>query len=85
MVRDELWEEHGAGDGMLCIGCLEKRVGRRLVGTDFRYIPFYEKHEVCSRRLLQRLRSRGAPRRGASPQLEIDFDLPASTSRRAPP
>lgn len=32
MVSDELWT---FGDGFLCIGCLEKRIGRRLVLSDF--------------------------------------------------
>jgi hypothetical protein len=35
MVRDELWGQHGNGDGRLCMGCLEKRMGRRLLADDF--------------------------------------------------
>jgi coenzyme F420-reducing hydrogenase beta subunit len=62
MVRDELWRKYGAGDGMLCVGCLERRVGRRLEGTDFNFLPLDENHEFCSRRLLRRLQSRRAPR-----------------------
>jgi hypothetical protein len=30
MVRDEVWPL-GFHDGVLCIGCLEQRIGRRLV------------------------------------------------------
>ena len=35
MVQKPLWNEHGVPKGMLCIGCLEKRVGRKLVPADF--------------------------------------------------
>lgn len=34
MVRPELWRTYGV-EGMLCIGCLERRVGRRLTPQDF--------------------------------------------------
>jgi hypothetical protein len=36
MVNDDLWRKYGAYDeGMLCIGCLEERMGRSLVSVDF--------------------------------------------------
>ena len=37
MVHNEVWKASGLGpsDGMLCIGCLEVRLGRRLVPGDF--------------------------------------------------
>lgn len=35
MVQHELWRVHGAGRRMLCVGCLELRVGRQLVAADF--------------------------------------------------
>lgn len=37
MVTDEVWAAAGMGkvDGCLCIGCLEARIGRRLVPDDF--------------------------------------------------
>jgi hypothetical protein len=35
MVQDALWDAHGVGQGMLCIGCLEARLGRRLRAADF--------------------------------------------------
>jgi hypothetical protein len=34
MVRDDVWPLEPRG-GMLCVGCLEERIGRRLVPTDF--------------------------------------------------
>lgn len=35
MVNFDLWRASGAGEGMLCIGCLEDRIGRQLVPGDF--------------------------------------------------
>jgi hypothetical protein len=36
-VHDALWAQAGMGpvDGMLCVGCLESRIGRRLNRADF--------------------------------------------------
>jgi hypothetical protein len=39
MVLDPIWEEHGVGKGMLCIGCLENRMGRELTPADFNEYP----------------------------------------------
>ena len=41
MVRDEVWAASGLAprDGYLCIGCLEKRLGRRLRPYDFTDAP----------------------------------------------
>lgn len=36
-VHDRIWEESGGEDGLLCIGCLENRLGRMLVPDDFGY------------------------------------------------
>ena len=37
MVHDHVWKTGGLAEdgGMLCIGCLEKRIGRRLCCDDF--------------------------------------------------
>jgi hypothetical protein len=36
MVHDALWlKTHPEGTGKLCIGCLEQRLGRRLMPEDF--------------------------------------------------
>jgi hypothetical protein len=52
MVHDELWPlEH---DGFLCIGCLEARIGRRLVPTDFTDAPANAETAGSSERLLDR-------------------------------
>jgi hypothetical protein len=34
MVHNALWNAHGV-EGMLCVGCFEKRLGRRLTPKDF--------------------------------------------------
>jgi hypothetical protein len=34
-VHDELWRTYGV-EGMLCIGCLETRMGRKLTPDDFK-------------------------------------------------
>jgi hypothetical protein len=39
MVHNELWKCAGLGNGMLCIRCLERRLGRRLHKRDFTRYP----------------------------------------------
>jgi hypothetical protein len=39
MVKKPLWNEAGMESGFLCIGCLETRIGRTLVTTDFTDVP----------------------------------------------
>jgi hypothetical protein len=40
MLRDDVWlEANPTVDGMLCIDCLETRLGRRLAPTDFSDAP----------------------------------------------
>jgi len=40
MVRDSVWTAAGmCGFGYLCIGCLERRLGRRLSAADFADLP----------------------------------------------
>ncbi len=41
MVDEEIWEQAGLSQrgGMLCIGCLEHRLGRKLWGCDFTDLP----------------------------------------------
>lgn len=35
MVKAKLWKRYGNGNGDLCMGCLEKRMGRKLTRNDF--------------------------------------------------
>ena len=39
MVQNELWKTHGNGDGMICIPCFERILGRELVFEDFIDVP----------------------------------------------
>lgn len=55
-VRDSLWERAGLAPygGVLCVGCLEKRLGRKLKPKDFSPHPFNDSCFPCSERLFQR-------------------------------
>ncbi len=58
MVRNSIWFSLGLKDnrGMLCIGCLEKRLGRRLDHSDFPNLPINTSPATrFSDRLLSRL------------------------------
>lgn len=57
-VNLDLWmEATGSERGMLCIGCLESRIGRQLVHTDFPKVTINDpKHASMSQRLLSRLK-----------------------------
>lgn len=70
MVLDRVWDAAGmpsevrlspAGrffvfsPGVLCIGCLERRLGRRLTPPDFEDVPLNEPHENMTLRLADRL------------------------------
>lgn len=39
MVTNIIWQLFGAGDMMLCISCLEGRMGRKLNKQDFAKVP----------------------------------------------
>ena len=67
MVKAEIWEQAWPGRGkswhavpgheILCIGCLEQRLGRKLTRTDFTDAPINDPSDrLSSRRLRQRLR-----------------------------
>ena len=65
MVKDKLWEAAWAGrrkpwhalpgQQILCIGCLEKRIGRTLMACDFTECPVNDPSKSNNS---QRLRSR---------------------------
>jgi hypothetical protein len=69
MAREDVWEEawagrrkvfHGKvpGQEILCIACLEKRIGRRLTFADFTDVPINNPADQNkSKRLRHRLRS----------------------------
>lgn len=48
MVHDELWIEANPDDeGMLCVLCLERRLGRRLTSADFTDAPVNDASETA--------------------------------------
>ena len=61
MVSTPVWlaagmrHDHRSGDGMLCIGCLEGRLGRRLQPNDFPDYPINRGWFRYSARLADRL------------------------------
>lgn len=59
MVTDAVWRATGLGkrDGMLCIGCLETRLNRRLAPQDFPPFPINSGFFAQSTRLRERLAS----------------------------
>lgn len=61
MVLDELWEAAIGNTRIkfLCVGCIEKRLGRKLVSADFTDAPVndlgHPAFNVRSRRLIERM------------------------------
>lgn len=37
MVNDDIWQKYGNKEGFLCMDCLEKRIGYKLLLNDFKY------------------------------------------------
>lgn len=68
MVKDHVWEQAWAncyrsptGDGQLCIGCLERRIGRALTRHDFTDVPANNPDDYMSDRLRSRLTTDPVP------------------------
>ena len=58
MIHNHLWlQANPSGTGKLCIGCLEKRMGRRLTPADFTDCPL-NNSASGSERLISRLAGR---------------------------
>ena len=57
MVHDEIWKTvRPEGSGMLCIGCVEDRLGRQLTASDFTDAPVNDGPMIFkSKRLAARL------------------------------
>lgn len=57
MVYHSVWEESGLRlfDGMLCISCLEKRIGRQLTSEDFSDFPINKDPMFRSDLLISRM------------------------------
>ena len=58
MLTDEVWDQAcPEGKGMLCIGCLEARLGRELTARDFTDAPVNSSMFGQSEKLAARVRS----------------------------
>jgi len=75
MVRNDIWKTRGVGSSELCVGCLEKRIGRKLNEQDFTDSPVNDIDFVTkSLRLRDRLTTpppgcaRKATSRGTRPE-----------------
>ncbi len=77
MVKDEVWRQAWAGrrkscwhdqvpgTDILCIGCLEQRIGRRLVSGDFTDAPINDPDDDKSERLRNRIAADSSTLHGA--------------------
>ena len=55
MLNDKLWEDINPNKtGMLCIGCAENRIGRKLIKADFMNVPINDGVFTRSDRMLNR-------------------------------
>jgi hypothetical protein len=58
MLKDDVWfSVHGSKKGMICLGCVEKRLGRRLVPDDFNdsHVNHPQPGKIMSARFVNRL------------------------------
>jgi hypothetical protein len=39
MIQHDLWEKHGVGRGMICMDCIEDRLGRKINAADILICP----------------------------------------------
>jgi hypothetical protein len=71
MLRDEVWlEANPLRHGMLCVGCVEERLERRLTPVDFSDAPVNRQpNYMTSERLLDRLGRADKP-----PITDADYD-----------
>lgn len=78
MVQHNLWRQTGMRpkNGMLCIGCLEKRLGRRLNADDFLGGDYAYRPERLSTRLADRLGDRLSPDSWYSQMRKAGWKIP---------
>lgn len=56
MIHNHIWDSVAKFKEMLCIGCLENRLGRQLVPSDFTDAPINHGYFEQSERLKSRIR-----------------------------
>lgn len=42
MVTHEVWDKYGVGEGMLCMDCMEARIGHKLIKSEILPCPITE-------------------------------------------
>lgn len=52
MVNHKLWKKYGVGEDMLCIKCLEERMGRKLKKSDILVCPITRYYNPYTSKLL---------------------------------
>ena len=53
MLTHELWDRIGVGDGMLCIACVEERLGRKLKAEDLLDCPLNDSMNEYTQKILK--------------------------------
>src|SRR5262249_10220981 len=62
-LHSRIWRAAGAPDGCLCVGCVERRIGRKLTSRDFlKRHPLNKPASYVSRRLRDRRGDKPSPR-----------------------
>lgn len=54
MINDVLWKIYGVGEGMLCMDCMEKRIGRKLIAMDLTMCPLNTHYNYYTKSILVR-------------------------------
>lgn len=80
MIHDEIWEQiHPNNDGNLCIACVERRLGRELVSTDFTDLPINTNPQLLrSPRLADRLSGVRVDVPNAAPSMPSRAEAPST-------
>jgi len=54
MVNNEIWKKHGVGTGVLCMDCMEERIGHKLTVNDILPCPLTESFNSYTKAILNR-------------------------------
>ena len=52
MIKHELWDKHGVGLGMLCMDCIEERLGHKLTADDILICPLTTHMNYYTKKIL---------------------------------
>ena len=54
MIQHDLWEKHGVGEGMLCMDCIEGRLGHKLTKEEILPCFVTEIHNPYTKSILEK-------------------------------